>query len=275
MSGIAGTDFIADLGTMETSVERVVHSPRIEELVFFSEPLGRRMKATIILPAKFRDGTTDWPILYLLHGRGRHHRSLVDPDDTRASLLEANFFIVLPDGEDGWYIDSPEITEDRYAAHLSQLVDLVDSLFPVSHDRRKTGISGWSMGGYGAVLYAEDHPDRFGSLASIIGVLDFPRPETLPDGQNYTVPRERFGDDPEEWRRQNPIHHAHRLQNTAILIVAADRSFDLAMNERFTAKLSELGIAYEWRLLPGEHKFEVVASALPIVLDFMAKRFAE
>ena len=275
MSSIAETDEFADTKSMDTIVERVVHSPRIEELKFFSELLGRQMKATVILPAKFQDGSADWPVLYLLHGRGRHHRSLVDPDDTRASLLEANFFIVLPDGEDGWYIDSPEITEDRHAAHLSQLVNLIDSLYPVSRDRRKTGIAGWSMGGYGAVRSAEAHPDRFGAVASIIGNLDFPRPETLPDGQNYTVPRERFGDDPEEWRRLNPIHHAQRLQNTGILIVAADRAFDLTMNERFAAKLSELGIAYEWRLLPGGHKFEVVATALPIVLGFMRDRFEE
>lgn len=260
---------------METNVERMVHSPRIEELTFLSEPLGRQMKATVILPAEFREGTTDWPVLFLLHGRGRHHRSLVDPDDTLASLLEANFFIVLPDGDDGWYIDSPEITEDRYAAHLSQLVDLIDSLYPVSRDRRKTGITGWSMGGYGAVRYAEVHADRFGALASIIGLLDFPRPETLPEGQNYTVPRERFGDNPIDWRHYNPLHQADRLRETAVLIVAADQAHDLTMNKRFAEKLSELGIEYEWLLLEGGHKFEVVAAALPIVLGFMADRFEE
>ena len=275
MSAIVGPDCIAKPVAMETNLERLVHSPRIEELDFFSEPLGRRMKATVILPAKFRDGTTDWPVLFLLHVRGRHHRSLVDPDDTRASLLEANFFIVLPNGEDGWYIDSPVTTEDRYAAHLSQLVGLVNSLYPVTHDRRKTGITGWSMGGYGAVRYAEAYPERFGALASIIGLLDFPRLETLPEGQNYTVPRERFGNDPIEWRRYNPLHQADRLRDTAVLIVAADQAHDLTMNKRFAEKLSELGIAYEWRLLEGAHKFEVVATALPIVLDFMADRFKD
>jgi len=258
---------------MKPRVERVVRAPRIEELVFFSEPLGRPMKATVILPAQFREGTTDWPVLFLLHGRGRHHRSLVDPDDTRTSLLQANFFIVLPDGEAGWYIDSPRIAEDRYAAHLTQLVGLIDSVYPVSRDRRKTGITGWSMGGFGAVRYAEAHPERFGALASIIGVLDYPRPETLPEGQNYAVQQERFGEDPEEWRRQNPIQSAAQLRETDILIVAADQSYDLTMNRNFAGKLSELGIDYEWKLLEGGHKFEVVAAALPIVLDFMADRF--
>lgn len=253
---------------------RVVQSRRIEELVFFSEPLGRTMKATVIIPADFQDGSSDWPVLYWLHGRGRNHRSLVDPEGTRTSLLTANHFIVLPDGEDGWYIDSSSIPEDRYAAHLTHLVDLVDTLYPVSRDRQKTGIAGWSMGGYGAVRYAQAHPERFGAVASIIGPLDFPRIENLPEGQNYTVPRERFGDAPLEWRRQNPIHHAARLDDTAILIVTADQSFDRTMNERFAGKLSELSIDYEWRLLPGGHKFEVVAAAIPIVLDFMAARLA-
>jgi S-formylglutathione hydrolase FrmB len=273
LSPFAETDEITEPKSMDTTIERVVRSPRIEELILFSEPLGRSMKATVILPAKFRGGTTDWPVLYLLHGRGRHHRSLVEPDDTRASLLEANFFIVLPNGEDGWYIDSPTITADRYAAHLTQVIELVASLYPVSQDRRKTGITGWSMGGYGAVRYAEAHPDRFGVVASIIGLLDFPRAETLPEGQNYTVPRERFGENPIEWRRYNPLNQADRLQDTAVLIVAADQAHDLTMNKRFAEKLSELGIEYEWKLLEGGHKFEVVAAALPIVLDFMAERF--
>ena len=275
MSSFAETDEITEPKSMDTIIERVVRAPRIEELVFCSEPLGRSMKATVILPAQFREGTTDWPVLFLLHGRGRHHRSLVDPDDTRASLLQANFFIVLPDGEAGWYIDSPVIAEDRYAAHLTQLVGLIDSVYPVSRDRRKTGITGWSMGGFGAVRYAEAHPERFGALASIIGLLDYPRLKTLPEGQNYTVLRERFGDDPEEWRRQNPIQFASQLRETDILIVAADQAFDLTMNRNFAGKLSELGIDYEWMLLEGGHKFEVVAAALPIVLDFMADRFEE
>src|SRR5690606_5787161 len=124
------------------------------------------------------------PVLYFLHGRGRHHASLIEDEVTRSALLETPFYIVLPQGLDGWYINSPVVDEDQYETYLEEVIAWVEAHLPVRRDAAGRGIGGWSMGGYGAVRFAQTHAGQFGFVASVIGLLDFPREETLPEGQN-------------------------------------------------------------------------------------------
>ena len=105
-------------------------------------------------------------------------------------------------------------------------------------------------GGYGSVRYAVTHPGEFGVVASIIGLLDFPR-DGLPEGQSYPVPIDRFGSDPVVLRRFNPIHAADKLRESSLLMVTADQAFDRTMNENLRERLSELGIEHKWVILPG------------------------
>ena len=68
-----------------------------------SDALGRALPIAMIKPAGEEKSR---PVLFVLHGRGRHHQTLID-SAARAAMLAAPFVIVLPQGEDGWYIDSP------------------------------------------------------------------------------------------------------------------------------------------------------------------------
>src|SRR6185295_545188 len=95
----------------------------------------------------------------------------------------------------------------RYADYIGEWIEIVNQRYPVSRNFKQRGVAGWSMGGYGAIRTAENRAGEFGAAASIIGLLDFPRAESLPEGQNYKVPRNRFGDDPQIWREYNPISH--------------------------------------------------------------------
>jgi S-formylglutathione hydrolase FrmB len=129
------------------------------------------------------------------------------------------------------------------------------------------------MGGYGCIRFAETHSARFSVVVPIIGLLDFPRND-LPTGQSYKVPQNRFGSDLQVWKRYNPIYKAKDLQNTSILIIAADKAFDRTMNENFSKKLAALGIKHKFKMLSGGHSFEVVQEAIPIVINFVASKFA-
>lgn len=239
-------------------------APRIEELVFASASLGREMRCLVIRPVAGREGA---PILYLLHGRGRNRRSLIDEATSQAALLAAGYWIVFPEGEDGWYSDTPG---GRYASYLGELVQTVEQFYGLSLTLRHRAIAGWSMGGFGAVRYAETHAEQFGTVAAIIGLLDFPRPATLPEGQNYPVPVERFGSDPTGWSKYNPLGDAAQLRGKAVLIITGTEAFDRTMNEHFSAALDAAGVPHEYRLVSGGHTFSVVQTALPLVLDFVS-----
>lgn len=252
-------------------VEQV--APRIEAVTFDSAVLDGSKTFCVVLPEGYAGGGEDWPVVFLFHGRGRHERSLIEDDVTRAALLAAPFVTVLPDGDDGWYIDSPVRPADRYGAYTREVIAVADARYHLSDDPADRGLSGWSMGGYGCVRFAEAHAGAFGAVAPMIGLLDFPR-TGLPEGQDYPVPTDRFGDDPAVWRRLNPLHHAERLRNMDILIITADRAFDRTMNEHFAARLDELEIGHTWRVLDGGHTFAIVREAVPIVVDFMADALA-
>ena len=254
-------------------------SDRITFATVASTALGRSLPIAVVAPAPSAATATTAPaavpVLYFLHGRGRHHRSLVDSPAARAALLEARCYVVLPQGEDGWYIDSPAQPDARYAAYLAEVIAWAERTLPVSRTPAHRGIAGWSMGGYGAVRFAQTQPEarRFGFVASIIGLLDFPRAENLPEGQNYRVPVARFTGDPAVWTTLNPLRAADALRGSAVTLVLATRGFERTMNERFLAALAAAVPPIPARVhrLDGGHEFAVVERAVPLVLaDAMA-----
>ena len=244
-------------------------SDRISELRFHSTILGRDKTISVVAPVKHEDA----PVLFFLHGRGRHHGSLLERTDCRNALLAANHWTILPDGEDGWYINSPEIPTDRYGDYLKEVIAFATKELGLTENPTRCAIGGWSMGGYGAVRYAEDHPGRFGTVVGLIGVLDFPRKETLPVGQNYSVPIARFGSDPAIWTKLNPINAVEKLDDTRLMLITGSTAFDQTMNYNFAARARQAGVDCRVVELTGGHTIEVVAAALPIALQFIHESF--
>ncbi|MBL9201759.1 MAG: hypothetical protein JNL39_14710 [Opitutaceae bacterium] len=246
---------------------------RISHHEIQSAALGRALPVTVVAPDK-TGAAGSAPVLFLLHGRGRHHRSLIESEAARTALLAAPFHLVLPQGEDGWYVDSPARPADRYATYLAEVIAWAEKNLPLSRAPARTGIAGWSMGGYGAVRFAQAQAGRFGFVASIIGLLDFPRAEDLPAGQNYRVPVARFTGEAATWRTLNPINAVAALRGSTVALVLATRGFELTMNENFLAALAAENISARVHRLDGGHEFSVVERALPLVLADAAAFFS-
>lgn len=256
--------------TMES--EAAADACRIRFTEMNSAALGRSLSLAVVEPAE--QAARRRPVLYLLHGRGRTHRSLVDAPAAREALLAAPFYVVLPQGEDGWYIDSPQIPEDRYEQYLREVVAWTEEHLPVRDDAAGRGIAGWSMGGYGAVRFAQQHSGWFGFVASIIGLLDFPREETLIEGQNYRVPEDRFGADRDAWRRLNPLFKIEGLRRSAVTLVLSRTGFERTMNERFLQAAEAAGVTVRVHRLGGGHEFPLVQRAVPLVFEDAAAFFS-
>jgi len=239
-----------------------------------SRGLGRSLPIAVVSPAAPPRAAAS-PVLFFLHGRGRHHRSLLDSPVARAALLAAPFHVVLPQGEDGWYLDSPARPDDRYGSYLEEVVAWAEKHLPIARVAAHRGLAGWSMGGYGAVRFAQTHPGQFGFVASVIGLLDFPRAEDLPAGQNYRVPIQRFTADPATWAKLNPLHAVEALRGSTLTLVLATRGFELTMNENFLAALAAQELTARVHRLEGGHEFSVVERALPIVLADAAESFGK
>ncbi|QDT98678.1 alpha/beta hydrolase [Gimesia aquarii] len=259
--------------TKETKLETEELFPRILGVTFFSQNLKQRKRAVVVLP-KHRQQIKQQKrrMLVILHGRGRHELSLIEDKGVRKQLLDSGLFVILPDGDDGWYINSPVRKSDVYEMYLEEVLAVVTQEFQLPTARQQWAIAGWSMGGFGCVNFAARHPDRFIAVSSMIGLLDFPR-NGLPKGQSYRVPTARFGSDEAVWKQFNPIERAEKLKGMCVLIVTADKAFDRTMNEHFRERLIELKQPPEWIMLKGRHTFSVVSESIPLMLEFTKRAF--
>jgi S-formylglutathione hydrolase FrmB len=247
---------------------------RIEQVTFASQAFDEDKHYCVVLPAEFRPDHGGAPVLYMLHGRGRSDRSLIDDTSTREALLAAPFVTVLPNGEDGWYMDSPVLPKNAYAELLDETIRDAEHHYGLTRRPEKRAIAGLSMGGYGCVRFAEEHPESFAAVVPIMGLLDFPR-RGLPGSQSYEVPTKAFGTSEADWNRFNPIHSADKLRGADVLLITATRAFDRTMNENFRNRLRKLDIPHEWKVLDGAHHFDVVREAMPILVKHVSKRFEQ
>ncbi|MBI4429799.1 MAG: hypothetical protein HY562_11855 [Ignavibacteriales bacterium] len=139
---------------------------------FFAKSLGRVKKLTVILPAKY-SSETRYPVLYLLHGLGGNHEDW----NARTKIVEyADAYplvIVMPDGEDSWYVNSSAASGDRFEDYLIHDVrNYVLSRYSI--DTTRQAIAGLSMGGYGALMLALRHPVKFLFAGDLSGSITVP-----------------------------------------------------------------------------------------------------
>lgn len=252
----------------------------LESLSFDSPALGRPMRYSIYLP----DGAgKDLPVLYLLHGLGGR-----ETDWQEAGKIEATaerliaegalppVAIVMPDGGDSWYVNSPR--HGRFEdALIADLPAHVEHLHGVSADPAKRAIAGLSMGGYGALRLAFRHPERFRVVASLSGAI-FPDLAKTSDVSRQQVEffSGAFGEpfEPALFNRENFYREVPRLarlgQAPAIyLTVGDDDGFGLYEgNFALYIALRHAKVPVELRITDGDHTWPLWAEEIEEVLRF-------
>lgn len=138
--------------------------------------LSGRHKIRVFLPSGYAaDPGKRWPVAYFLHGGG----GTVDDAAAAPALHSDSMITVVPDaGLKGWFANWRMQNTALGAAnwetfHLQQVVPFIDANLRTVPDRAHRAVAGLSMGGYGALHYAEARPDLFGQVASLSGGIDF------------------------------------------------------------------------------------------------------
>ncbi|WP_434995717.1 alpha/beta hydrolase-fold protein [Arthrobacter sp. Ld5] len=137
---------------------------------------ARREYVTYLPPSYFEDPNREYPVVYLLHGVNGGSREW-EPRDFGAKLDELytsggleESIVVMPDGESLWYVDHQDGTPWR-SMFIDELIPQVDAEYRTIAHRDFRGLSGVSMGGFGAYSIGLAHPELFSSLASHMGAL--------------------------------------------------------------------------------------------------------
>ncbi|MCB1276060.1 alpha/beta hydrolase-fold protein [Prosthecobacter sp.] len=239
---------------------------RIQHYDFNSAALNKKMAFVVVQPQGYRTEGKAWPVLFFLHGLGRKETTLIDDAASRARLLEQPYVIVLPRGENGWYFDSPVDPARHYAQYLDEVIALAGRVANFSAERTQRAIGGWSAGGFGSVWACLRHPQGFGTLATIIAVVNFPSAES-----RFPLTPATFGTDPARWPEFNPLNRAAELRGLNIQLVIGEQASDAVMNEHLSSALTTANIPHEVKRLPGGHTFPTVQAGLGPVLDFVRR----
>lgn len=150
---------------------------------FFRETVDSQLEgqprefATYLPPSYLSEPNREYPVVYLLHGINGGSREW-EPRDIDAVLDGlwaqglAESIVIMPDGESLWYADQPGGTPWR-SMFLQEMMPLVDAEYRTLPQREFRGLTGISMGGFGAYSIGLSNPSLFSSLASHIGALSF------------------------------------------------------------------------------------------------------
>lgn len=146
-----------------------------EDLVMHSEILGTDIKFCVLLPESYRDDSSrSYPVVYMLHGYGDNHNSWNGKylhANTKIQSLESKglseMIYVFPEGFTSYYCNYYNGKYNYMDMFVNEFVPYVDKSFRTVADKEHRALTGYSMGGFGAMVLAEKHPEVFGCSAPL------------------------------------------------------------------------------------------------------------
>jgi S-formylglutathione hydrolase FrmB len=250
---------------------------RLEEARFHSDALGADKAYLVWLPAGYDGSGRRYPVVYILHGYGGDETDGIRDAhlDEVARRLRLEAILVMPDGDDGFYVDWAE-GGPRYGTYVARdLVAHIDGRFRTVAEREGRAVSGMSMGGYGALVLALSNPDLFGSASSHAGLTSltrFPPPAGMEEHFERVFGKDRAG-----WRARDPVELAAAAGDRVALYLdcGADDQLGFADRARHLHEVLEArGIAHAFTIVPGAgHDAEFWRSRVDDSLRFHVERF--
>ena len=142
---------------------------------FYSNVLRRLVPLNILYPADFIKKNKVCKSLYLLHGYGGNCNDWLVEGDAYAVSQQFGICIIMPNGNNDFYVDTPRSGKNMDTFIVSELIDFTRRLLPLSDKREDTLVGGLSMGGYGALHLALGHSDIFGGCVALSTPMVFER----------------------------------------------------------------------------------------------------
>lgn len=134
----------------------------------YSDTLGLNISYSAILPEKVPG---PYPVLYLLHGKSGDKNSCIHNTSLIRYASKYNIAILMPQVHLSYYTDM--VVSGNYWTFLTEeFPRKMQNQFRLSTHKKDTFVAGLSMGGYGAIKFALQFPERFAGAASLSGALD-------------------------------------------------------------------------------------------------------
>ncbi|MFF2009983.1 alpha/beta hydrolase [Streptomyces sp. NPDC058195] len=260
-------------------VERDERDPRMRYFRFQTSAIGWNPGVNVLLPDDYHWSGRTYPVLYLFHG-GLQDFVTFDHEGVRAWTAGKPLIVVMPDGgHTGWYcnpVSSNVGPRNWEYFHINQLLPWVEANFRTYAEYNGRAVSGFSMGGFGALKYAAKYYGHFASVSAHSGPASLRRnfglvthwanatsaAVDLAGGTVYGAPLW----DEARVSADNPVQRIESYRNKRIFLVAgtSPEPIDwyqsvtegevLAGQREFRGLLSQAGIPHEYREVDGGHK---------------------
>lgn len=247
-------DSIEEVATNEASYFEPIHSDLgdgIWEITLYGEITEDTVVFHIYLPPSYSNTDKKYSVVYQLHGIGGglgiNQENLVP--ELYSSAADSNIIdeviIVFPDGYgNSMWANSATTNKPAETNVIHEIVPYVDEQFRTIPDRSHRIMQGFSMGGYGAALYATKYPEFFSQCIIYDGALH--NWETLTT-KRADIASEIFANDPSIFDEYSPWFQA--TKNAEILkdsvcfqIIKGALSYNLAYYDH----MRSLGIPVEY-----------------------------
>lgn len=243
----------------------------VRELKLNSKLMAREMPYRLIVPEGYdadANKSKRYAVVYLLHGLSGHYDNWTAKTKLAEYALKYQYIIVTPEGNNGWYVDSPNLSNDKYESYIVQeLIPEIDAKFRTQANRENRVIAGLSMGGYGALKFGLKHPDKFvlaGSFSGALGAAGWTLKgleENKVTGAIFDSIKASFGADDSPTRAENDIFKMVRemtpekVKTLPLFYVDCGTEDFLVIrgNREFGNLLFDKKIPHEFRILPGAH----------------------
>lgn len=248
----------------------------VDTVTVYSERMDKQVKNIVILPKDYNSNIHNkYPVVYLLHGYSANYGTWLNVIKKNLPELATihNFIIVCPDGANSWYWDSPIDKKSVYDAYISsELISYIDSEYRTIKLNTSRAITGFSMGGHGALWLTMEHPDIFGACGSMSGGVDI-----RPFPRNWGIYRliGSYNTNKLLWDKYTVFTNVEKLKNksNSIIIDCGESDFFLDVNEKFHQKLLEQNISHVYITSEGSHKPSYWRKAIDQQLKFFSKYF--
>jgi len=259
-----------------------------DKLSMNSNILNGERNFAIYLPPDYESSSRSYPVLYLLHGSGDDQTGWVQfgevlriADQAIKKGKATPMIIVMPDantGQRGYHNDlSGEWNYEDF--FFDELMPYVEKTYRIKKEKRYRAISGLSMGGGGAFMYALHHPELFSSsapLSAYIGPLTIEDLKTnLSRNSDAKYTEQELQDYFKKYNALELIKNlpAEKLSSVRWYIDCGDDDFLFEGNSLVHIEMKKKKVSHEYRVRDGAHNWTYWRESLPEVLEFVSQAF--
>lgn len=227
---------------------------------YHSDAAGTNRRLTVYTPAGYETSGRNYPVLYLLHGKGGDEnawselgRATQILDNMIASGKVRPMIVVMPNGnidmpaapgesQLGMTVPEPNLPhtmEGSFEKAFPEIVGFVDANYRTRRDKNSRAVAGLSMGGFHSLHISKDYPDLMGYVGLFSAAIWPVSHESMPMYADMNDKLERQFTDP-------PLLY---------WIAIGKDDFLYETNVKFRGLLDSMDIPYEYHESDGGHEW--------------------